>query len=479
MSPQSEGLYRRAIRLRLYYRWFDAAAAALAYTALYGYRKSVLEPLRFGIPQLEWESTFFEGLVATVLYWALIHRMSGIHREVLRRSRLGDLVHTFQVGILASLPLFALLILDDDVKDYRHYYWSYGVYLGVFLTATSLGRYALATSTYAQIKSGRLRFPTLLIGSAKRLEPVLERYRIAQRPTGNVFSGWLSSSSQSTTTDSLVDLPLLGTWNEAGSVVQRLGIEEVMIALDATEHHLLEQLLTQLEPLNVRIQWVPDTLSILTGQVKLDAHGVPLVDIQRNPIPAWQEVVKRMVDLFVSFTALAVSAPLLLFIAWKVKQSSPGPIFYHQERVGRNGKSFWIVKFRSMKIDAEANGPQLSSDDDPRITPWGRVMRKYRLDELPQFWNVLRGDMSLVGPRPERPYYAKQLLEQAPHYAQLYKIRPGITSWGMVRYGYASNLSEMLERMKYDLVYLENATLFADLKVLVYTVLIVLQGRGK
>ena len=262
-------------------------------------------------------------------------------------------------------------------------------------------------------------------------------------------------------------------------MVERYGIEEVMIALDATEHHLLEKLLVQIESLNVRIQWVPDTLSILTGQVKLDAHGVPLVDIQRNPIPAWQEAVKRMVDLLVSGTALAVLSPFLVFTAWRVKQSGPGPIFYYQERVGRNGKTFWIVKFRSMRVDAETNGPQLSSDHDPRITPWGRIMRKYRFDELPQFWNVLRGDMSLVGPRPERPYYAQQLLERAPHYAQLHKIRPGITSWGMVRYGYASNLEEMLERMEYDLVYLENATLFADLKVLVYTVLIVLQGRGK
>ncbi len=479
MSPQSEGLHRRAFRLRLYYRWTDAVAAALAYTALYGYRKAVLEPLRFGIPQLEWESTFFEGLLATVLYWAFIHRLSGIHREVLRRSRLADLVHTFQVGILASLPLFAALILDDDVKDYRHYYWSFGVYLGVFLSVTALGRYALATATYAQIKSGKLRFPTLLIGSPKRLKPVLDRYRLAQRPTGNAFSGWLTGSLPADPSDPQLDLPLLGSWNDARSVVERYGIEEVMIALDATEHHLLEKLLVQIESLNVRIQWVPDTLSILTGQVKLDAHGVPLVDIQRNPIPAWQEAVKRMVDLLVSGTALAVLSPFLVFTAWRVKQSGPGPIFYYQERVGRNGKTFWIVKFRSMRVDAETNGPQLSSDHDPRITPWGRIMRKYRLDELPQFWNVLRGDMSLVGPRPERPYYAQQLLERAPHYAQLHKIRPGITSWGMVRYGYASNLEEMLERMEYDLVYLENATLFADLKVLVYTVLIVLQGRGK
>lgn len=478
MSPVGPGLNAWARRLRLLYRCSDALAAAAAYTALYAYRKSVLEPLRFGIPHLDWESTFFEGLLATVIYWALVHRVSGIHREVLRRSRLSDLVHTLQVGILASLPLFALLILDDDVKNYKHYYWSYAVYLGSYLILTAFGRYFWATYTYRMIKSGRLQFPTLLIGTPQRLAPILERYRRALRPTGTVFAGWLSSSSESNDPKSM-ELPYWGNWEQARTVIERNGIEEVMIALESSEHALLEQLLLQIESLEVRIQWVPDSLTLLTGNVKLDAHGVPLVDIRRNPIPAWQESVKRALDVAVAAIGLGVLTPLIIFTAWKVRRSSPGPIFYRQDRVGRGGRLFSIVKFRSMYVDAEAHGPQLSSDDDPRITPWGRLMRKYRLDELPQFWNVLMGDMSLVGPRPERPDHTQQLLERAPHYAQLHKIRPGITSWGMVRYGYASEVDQMLERMKYDLVYLDNPTLFADFKVLVYTVLIVLQGRGK
>src|SRR5690606_26816587 len=163
----------------------------------------------------------------------------------------------------------------------------------------------------------------------------------------------------------------------------------------------------------------------------------------------------------------------------RVKWSSPGPIFYRQERIGLNGKPFHLVKFRSMYLDAEKDGPQLASDNDPRITPIGHFMRKYRLDELPNFWNVLKGDLSLVGPRPERQFFINQIVEQEPHYRQLLKVRPGITSWGQVKYGYASNVDEMLQRLKFDILYIENMSLLLDLKIMFYTVLVLVQGKGK
>jgi lipopolysaccharide/colanic/teichoic acid biosynthesis glycosyltransferase len=196
-------------------------------------------------------------------------------------------------------------------------------------------------------------------------------------------------------------------------------------------------------------------------------------------MPSWEIVVKRVVDIVVSVISMLLFSPLYALTAISVKLTSPGPIIYRQERIGKGGKPFMMVKFRSMKLDAEIGGPALSKDNDPRITPFGRFMRKVRLDETPQFWNVLIGDMSLVGPRPERQYFIDQIVLEAPHYKHLLKVRPGITSWGMVKYGYAENVQQMIRRMKYDLLYIENMSIAVDLKILIYTVLTVIQGRGK
>jgi lipopolysaccharide/colanic/teichoic acid biosynthesis glycosyltransferase len=184
-------------------------------------------------------------------------------------------------------------------------------------------------------------------------------------------------------------------------------------------------------------------------------------------------------DLALSTIAILLLIPFYVFSAVAVKISSPGPIFFLQERIGINGRVFRIVKFRTMYIDAEKFGPQLSSENDPRITKIGRFMRKTRLDEFPQFFNVLNGDMSLVGPRPERQFYIDQIVLQEPQYLQLTRVRPGITSWGQVKYGYAENVDQMLHRMKYDLIYLKNRSLALDIKIMMYTVLIVLRAKGK
>jgi exopolysaccharide biosynthesis polyprenyl glycosylphosphotransferase len=275
-------------------------------------------------------------------------------------------------------------------------------------------------------------------------------------------------------------MPFLGQVDQLSHLIREHHIKEVIVAVESSDHRHLSEVMSVLLDFDVDVSIIPDTFDLLSGSVKMTGiYGVPLVRINRELMPTWQMSLKRLMDVVLSLIAIIILLPVYIFIAIAVKLSSEGPIFFWQERVGIHGQSFRMMKFRTMVMDAEKNGPQLSSSHDQRITRIGKFLRKTRLDEIPQFGHVIIGEMSLVGPRPERQFYIDQIKQHAPHVKKLLRVRPGITSWGQVKYGYAENVDQMVQRLKYDILYLENMSLAMDIKILFYTVLTVIKGRGK
>lgn len=412
------------------------------------------------------------GQVVIPLFWLVLYYFSGYYNKPFGKSRLTELFSTFITVLIGTVFVFFALLLDDIPRSIDIYYKLFFGMFGLQFFITYIPRLLITQSGMRKIKNREWAMKVLIIGAGGKAVRIAHGlYRL-----GYDICGFVSEDER---TPVKADRnQVLGTVEDIPVLMEKENVDEIVLAVESKNNKALLGILYSLYRYKRPIKVLADRFNMLSKIQLRTIRGIPLVDVTDNNFSPAEQNIKLFLDKVCSVVALLLLSPLFAYIAWRVKKDSPGPVFFRQERIGYLGQPFWMYKFRTMYVNAEENGPSLSSEDDLRVTPFGRIMRKYRLDELPQFWNVLKGDMSLVGPRPERKYFIDEIVKTAPYYYLLHNVRPGITSLGMVKYGYAASVDKMVERMEYDILYYENMSLTLDLTILIYTVKTVITGKG-
>lgn len=451
------------------YRIGDVLAAILAWGAFFIIRKWIEIPKEyFDWGQIWNDSMLYISTLVIPVFWLIIYYTFDVYNRVLRQSRISMLIRTLWLTVLGALILLFTILVDDDVLVYQSYVRSFVILVGLHFGLTSISRFSILNIAKSRIKSGNLTFPTLLIESHKK-----ERKE----------EQWLRNTQgyDIIVTTSNYQWLLDNEGEKIRSFVENESITNVLLTGDIPINvlkNLLDEFSLYQDKLDIQV--TPEIYRSMHAWMNVQSDpNASWLTVKYHQMPRWERVVKRIMDVVVCDFLLLVLLPLILFIIYKVRISSEGPILFRQNRIGKNGQPFKILKFRSMYMGAEDSGPQLSYEGDQRCTPWGAHMRKWRLDEIPQLLNVLKGDMSLVGPRPERQHFIDKIKIIEPNYRKLKSVKPGITSLGQVKYGYASDVSEMVQRLRYDLIYLDNRSLALDIKILFYTFQVLLRGTGK
>ncbi len=412
------------------------------------------------------------GQVLIPFFWLILYYLSGYYNKPIGKSRLHELFLTCITTLIGTLIVFFVLVLDDLPQSFNVYYQLFFGLFGMQFVLTYIPRLCITQAGIRNIRSRKWSIPVLIIGTGPKAAKLAQNLY----DLGSDIAGFIRENE-----DAVVAVDpdtVLGSVADIPKVIRSHRVNELVLAVESADNQQLISLLYSLYPYKMPIRILADRMGLLSRVRIKTIVGVPLVDMTDNNFSPAAQNIKFCLDKIGAGLALLLLSPLFLYLSRRIRRDSEGPVFFKQERIGRFGKPFMMYKFRTMYPDAESDGPMLSSEQDPRITPFGRILRKYRIDELPQFWNVLRGDMSLVGPRPERKCFIDQIIKQAPYYYLLHNVRPGITSLGMVKYGYADNVDKMVERLEYDILYYENMSLTMDLTILIYTVQTVITGKG-
>ena len=422
---------------------------------------------------------FIIPMLVIYMYWLVIFTFVGMYRTWFASSRLDEISTLFKASFVGIFILFFLILIDDYINGAGSttrilifIYW------GLFLFLTGTGRLFVRSFQRNLLVKGIGRKNALIVGFNENAKDV--QNQLKQHPAlGLDVVGYIKTNKNYIDSEN-EGISTVGTIDNIQKVIEQFNAKEVIIALEREDKDALVEIIAKCEPMNVGLKIVPDLYEILSGQARTSQiYGIPLIDIMPQLMPEWEKKLKRLIDISVSLIFLIITSPLLLVTMIAIKLESEGSVFYRQDRCGINGKIFRIIKFRSMRKDAEKlTGPVWSQKDDPRITKVGRFIRRARIDEIPQIINVLKGEMSIVGPRPERPYFVEKLSMDIPYYKRRLKVRPGITGWAQVKHKYDETIEDVKIKLRYDLFYIENMSLRMDFKILFRTVFVMILGQG-